>query len=315
MRYILSIIIICICLLTGCKQTESISNSDVITPIIDSVTKIPNTDKQNDNSFIKVGDLITEFKYSENPFKENNNLTNEISEEMTSLLSKISIKVQNIDDTNLYLKLETQYANAEYSIPYSEQKSLSDYYIYYDSQIDSYQMIGYLASRISIRDKNDDNEIFELGYVFIDKPFDRSKQYDMACFFIPNDKYREDESNIYEYSLLGYGANEENNLKADQEMYAKLCFPRSDSDCIIWEYYFGMDGEGNPVYMYADANKDYLEYDIDENCDIYYLESDGYKKISLTELRSYNLSYWSSNIYLIGIADGKIVYMINMFVS
>lgn len=76
-----------------------------------------------------------------------------------------------------------------------------------------------------------------------------------------------------------------------------------------------MDSEGNPANMYTDAKKDYLEYEIDENCENYYLVEEGYKKISLTELCSYNLSYWASNIYLLGISNGKIVYMINMFVS
>lgn len=310
-------IFICLCLMTSCTSKVETNISSVPMSANITVTETPNIEIISDNNTVlEVGSVITEIKYATRAYYlRDKNIKKEKADEMKMLLSNISLYVQDIDESFLYLNLETKFANAVYKIPHNGHMALSDYFIYYDNQIDEYGSYDYLASRVSVKDKNNSNELYELGDVFIDYPNDRSKVYDMDCFFIPSDKYRMDTSEIIEYSLLGYGSNEQNKLKAASEIYAKLCFPENDNHCIVWEYYFGSDSEGNPCYMYADAEKESMEYDIDENCEIFYLEPDGYKKISLTELRSYNLSFWSSNIYLLGITDGKIVYMINMFVS
>lgn len=104
----------------------------------------------DNNTVLEVGSVITEIKYATRAYYlRDRNIKKEKADEMKMLLSNISLYVQDIDESFLYLNLETKFANAVYKIPHNGHMALSDYFIYYDNQIDEYGSYDYLASRVS----------------------------------------------------------------------------------------------------------------------------------------------------------------------
>lgn len=322
---LLLVIFISLCTITSCKSTTQFPidapiPSDVTTT--SDITTTINLDDKIDNNAdttIKIGDIISGIQYDKEPYyyHPQYSLSTGQTENLKSLLQNVSLNVYDIDDTYLYIQLVAKYSDSIYKIPHKNNLKLEDYCIFYDSEIDYEGNLGDMASRVSIRNINSPDNTYELGYIFADRPLSRDEAYEMDYFFIPINTSRYNLSEIIEdTSFYAYGANEDNNLSSSKEIYAKLCLPDTDNQCIAWEYYFGSDSEGNDIgNHYEDANKEYMEFDIDENCEVFYLEQHGYRKITLKELHSFNLGYWNTNLYLLGITDNKIVYIISMFES
>lgn len=100
---------------------------------------------------------------------------------------------------------------------------------------------------------------------------------------------------------------------ADSEIYVELNNFEKYDICLFKEVYPALDEEGHDIFCYYD--KDMIKYKINDYCDIFYVDQDGYRKTTLKCLHSYVQNPFSTNIYIIGIKDGNVIYMVNIFMS
>ncbi len=234
----------------------------------------------------------------------------------TSILESFCLQVEEITEAEMQLRVISDYADTSFQIPYDAAVAPGAYGIELAyAQTWELEPRERMLMSVTLRAGE---QAYSLGTMFV--LTSETEQENIPCYFTvpyPNQyeitEFAKEEKELQDRYLAEYSA------LTEQSLYGEL---QCMTDAAHAEFRLGELGTSSEGYygfmMFEGQEK--VHYEIDENCMIVKLtgtenESFCYKVISAKSLQSYVREALLSNVYLMGVKDGKIIYMFNIFLS
>lgn len=295
-------------IMTGCNQKNTIVDKP-IENTVPTETQIQENIPLNE---LKVDDIISHTIMSDNAIDQIHSEvqdTDKFEHVIEGFKDSFQLIVDEVTRTSIVFTAIQDNTDTKFEIPY---KALypSDKYII---ELSYEKNIKYIESQRIVLRVNlivNDIEYYTLGNLYVLNK-DIEQESIPFYFYVPF---------VNEYEIAETGDSklqnsyiEEFSSIVDTTFYARLKGFNSYNLVELKEGYTKVseeDIEGFCVY-----NKDSICYEIDENCKIIQITDDCYKVVSLKSLHSYINMESLSDIYLIGLKNGKVIYMFNIFYS
>ena len=224
-------------------------------------------------------------------------------------LNSIKLVVEDIKDSFINFRVESDYADNLFKIPFEELQPL-DKYVLELGKVD--KEFGDPRLALSVTLVINEETTFTLGEIFI-MTEDIEKETLQCYFVVPFD-------NQYEITEKGDQDLQTSLIESysnmiDKTVYAGLIEFDSFNVGRFREGSPTVDNDGHDGFSYF--NIEPITYEFENNCKIIYINrgENAYRVTSLKSLHSYAKLDCLSDVYLIGLKEGKIVYMFNIFYS